>query len=148
MAAATVTGKPQPRSDRRLWQGTMSTQTGFTLMEILVVVMLISVLAAVAVPVVSNSVEKARESALKENLLVMRRSLDDYLADNGRYPENLALLVEKRYLRYIPEDPVLDDPEPRWRARYTEYADGSRGIYDVRSTSDASASDGSSYEDW
>lgn len=123
-------------------------QQGFTLIEILVVVMLVSVLAAVAVPVVSSSVERAREAALKENLFVMRKALDDYLADQGRYPEALERLVEVRYLRYIPEDPVLEEPSVKWNVSHTEYADGAKGIHDVHSTSDKKAADGSAYADW
>lgn len=139
MAPATVTGDP-----RRPVSG----QSGFTLIEILVVVMLVSILAAVAVPVVSSSVEKARESALKENLFVMRKALDDYLADQGRYPESLKRLVEARYLRYVPEDPVLEEPSVTWSLSHTEYADGTKGIHDVHSTSDKKATDGSVYADW
>lgn len=121
---------------------------GFTLIEILVVIMLISVLAAVAVPVVADSVTRAREAALKENLFVLRKSLDDFLADNGRYPAKLEELVEKRYLRYLPEDPVLEQPRPVWAADYTSYADGSRGIRDVRSTSSAVAENGTRLDTW
>lgn len=121
---------------------------GFTLIEVLVVIVLISILAAVAVPVVSGSVEKAREAALKENLHVMRKSLDDYFADHGRYPEELEALVDKRYLRFIPEDPVLEPPAPQWQTELTRYSDGGRGIHDIHSTSGGAANDGSHYADW
>lgn len=121
---------------------------GFTLIEILVVIMLISIMAAIAVPLVSTSVERAREAALKENLFLMRKALDDYLADRGRYPDKLDLLVSQEYLRFIPADPVLADPAPAWSGVYTDYADGSRGIRDVRSTSTGQALDGSRYDSW
>lgn len=124
------------------------TQQGFTLIEVLVVIVLISILAAVAVPVVSGSVEKAREAALKENLQVMRKSLDDYFADHGRYPASLDALVEKRYLRFIPEDPVLESPAPHWQTELTRYSDGGQGIHNVHSTSGGMANDGSRYADW
>lgn len=123
-------------------------QQGFTLIEVLVVIVLISILAAVAVPVVSGSVEKAREAALKENLQVMRKSLDDYFADHGRYPEELGVLVDQRYLRFIPEDPVLEAPAPQWQTELTRYSDGGQGIHDVHSTSGGTANDGSRYADW
>ncbi len=121
---------------------------GFTLIEVLVVIVLISILAAVAVPVVSGSVEKAREAALKENLQVMRKSLDDFFADHGRYPASLEVLVDKRYLRFIPEDPVLEAPAPQWQTELTRYSDGGQGIHDVHSTSGGTANDGSRYADW
>lgn len=123
-------------------------QQGFTLIEILVVVMLISLMAAMVVPVVSHSVDMARESALKENLQVIRKALDDYLADTGRYPESLDDLVKRRYIRFIPEDPVLDESASAWAASYVEYADGSRGVQNIRSTSQAEADDGSRFDSW
>lgn len=139
MGAAAVTGEKHIPT---------STRNGFTLIEVLVVIVLISIMAAVAVPVVSGSVERAREAALKENLQVMRRSLDDYFADHGRYPGNLHTLVEQRYLRFIPEDPVLGSPSPRWETELTRYSDGGQGIHDIHSTSGGTASDGSRYADW
>lgn len=123
-------------------------ERGFTLIEILVVILLISILAAIAVPVVSGSVDRAREAALRENLQVMRKSLDDYFADNGRYPPELQVLVKRRYLRFIPEDPVLAEPAPEWQLEYTRYADGSQGIHNVHSTATGEAGDGSRYGDW
>lgn len=123
-------------------------QHGFTLIEVLVVIVLISILAAIAVPVVSGSVERAREAALKENLQVMRKSLDDYFADHGRYPANLQTLVDQRYLRFIPEDPVLDSPTQKWETELTRYSDGGQGIHDIHSTSGGTATDGSRYADW
>lgn len=127
---------------------TKTASRGFTLIEILVVVMLISLMAALVVPVVSHSVDMARESALKENLQVMRKALDDYLADTGRYPQTLEELVTRRYVRFIPEDPVLDEASASWALSYVEYADGSRGVQDVRSTSKAEADDGSRFDSW
>lgn len=122
--------------------------SGFTLIEILVVIVLISIMAAIAIPLVSTSVERAKEAALKENLFLMRKALDGYLADSGRYPEKLEVLVSREYLRFIPADPVLADPVPAWAGVYTDYADGSRGIRDIRSTSTGQALDGSRYDSW
>lgn len=137
MGVATVIGKRTKASSK-----------GFTLIEILVVVMLISLMAAMVVPVVSHSVDMARESALKENLQVMRKALDDYLADTGRYPQTLQELVTRRYVRFIPHDPVLDETEAEWTLSYVEYADGSRGVRDIRSSSQALADDGSRFDSW
>lgn len=128
--------------------GKSASQRGFTLIEILVVVMLIALIAATVVPVVSHSVDMAQESALKENLQVLRKALDDYLADRGRYPETLEDLVERRYIRFIPEDSILQQPAATWALSYVEYADGSRGIQDIHSTSQAEADDGSRFSDW
>lgn len=121
-------------------------QSGFTIMELLVVLLLIALLASVVTPIVSKSIVRAKEATLKENLFVMRKALDDYFADNARYPEQLEILVEQRYLRFIPVDPLLDKNE--WNLTYTETEDASPGIIDIHSQSNQQASDGSNYNDW
>ncbi len=120
---------------------------GFTLVELLLVLALIAVIAALAFPVVSNSIQHAKESALKENLYVMRKSIDDYYADKGKYPTSLEALIKHRYLRKIPVDPITERADS-WVAVKAEGEDEESGIMDVRSNSDGKASDGSQYKDW
>ena len=81
---------------------------GFTLIELLVVMTIIGVLLAIAVPRYFKSVERAKETVLRHDLSAIRESIDKHYADLGQYPDALAGLVDKRYLRDIPIDPVSD----------------------------------------
>jgi len=119
---------------------------GFTIMELLVVLLLIALLASIVTPVVTKSIVRAKESTLKENLFVMRKAIDDYYADNARYPEQINELVEQRYLRFIPVDPVTD--QPQWNFSYVDSDEQGQGIIDIHSESTKQASDGSHYNDW
>lgn len=122
---------------------------GFTLMELLLVLVLIALLASVAMPVVTSSVHRARESTLKENLFTMRKAIDDYYADNGGYPAELELLVQKRYLRKIPVDPLTDRSDS-WILVRTDDDGQSRGsgIIDLHSGSDEKDGNGLPYKEW
>jgi len=112
---------------------------GFTLIELLVVMAIIGVLLSIAAPRYFNHVERARENALKQSLAVMRDAIDKYHADTETWPASLDELVNKRYLRSIPEDPVtglrdswiIDAP-----------TDATQGVYDVHSGATSSTADG------
>lgn len=84
---------------------------GFTLIELLVVMAIIATLAMVAVPRYFRSLELARETTLRQDLSVMREAIDKYFGDLGAYPETLADLVDKRYLRALPIDPLTRSTE-------------------------------------
>jgi len=116
---------------------------GFTLIELMVVLLLISILAGVIAPMVVNSLDKARESALKEDLYILRKTLDDYYADKGAYPESLELLVEEGYLRSVVRDPFTERTDSWQLTR-----DDEGGISDVHSGSEGVARDGSSMREW
>ncbi|MDH5232574.1 MAG: prepilin-type N-terminal cleavage/methylation domain-containing protein [Gammaproteobacteria bacterium] len=118
---------------------------GFTLIELITVLVIIALLASIATPIVTHSITRAKESALRENLQVMRKALDDYFADQGRYPQALDELVEKRYLRHIPNDPITESKSV-WQFKYYQGDDG--GIEDIHSGSDKVAGDGSRYREW
>lgn len=121
--------------------------SGFTLMELLVVLVLIALLAGVATPMVSKSVHRGRESTLKENLFVMRKAIDDYYADAGEYPTELQLLAEKRYIRKVPVDPMTDKTDT-WRVVRVEGENGQGGIIDVHSGSEEKSSNSMPYSEW
>lgn len=120
---------------------------GFTLMELLLVLALVALLASLAAPMVSNSIVRARESALKEDLYIMRKAIDDYYADVGAYPNELSLLVEKRYLRRIPADPFTDRSDS-WVLVRDDSEGSSNGIMDVLSGAEGEAQSGGPYREW
>lgn len=129
---------------------------GFTLIELIIVVAIIGILATIAVPAMKNAPTKAREAALKEDLFTMRSCIDQYLADKGHYPPSLQTLVDDRYMRRIPDDPITRSADT-WEVIYATAEDdeslqpngGSEpGIIDVRSGSKGTALDGTSYSDW
>ncbi len=120
---------------------------GFTLIELLFVMLIVALLAGIVGPVLVSSIGNARESTLKEDLFVMRKAIDDYYADNGRYPAELADLTDKRYLRRVPVDPLTDRTDSWVLVRVTSDG-GAGGIVDVHSGSDGAAGDGTRYRDW
>jgi general secretion pathway protein G len=118
---------------------------GFTLVELLLVLFIVALLASLVAPVMTSSVQNARESALKEDLHVMRKAIDDFYADTGRYPESLDQLVEKRYIRKVPIDPMTERVNSWVEIR----GEGQNaGVIDVVSGSDGKSSDGVAYRDW
>lgn len=120
---------------------------GFTLIELLFVMVIAALLASIVGPVLVSSIGNARESTLKEDLFVMRKGIDDYYADHGKYPGELTDLTKKHYLRRIPVDPLTDRADS-WVLVRVMSDDGEGGIVDVRSSSDATARDGTLYRDW
>ena len=117
----------------------------------MVVMSLIVILASIGLTLYANSVIRAKESVLKEDLFRMRDSIDQYYADKGKYPSTLDELVSEKYLRAIPLDPFTQSADT-WRAIPSEpdptNPTADPGVYDVRSGSDRQAIDGTNYADW
>lgn len=113
--------------------------SGFTIIELLVVMTVIALLLTIAAPRYLQSVDRAREATLRENLYVMRDAIDKYRADRGAYPNALKDLVEHRYLRAIPVDPMTDRADT-WTV--VRPKDGEPGVIDVRSAATGAAVDG------
>lgn len=124
-------------------------QSGFTMIEIMIVMTIVGILVTLAEPSYHAQIVKAREAALKKSLFVMRDVLDQYAADQGRYPDSLQALVDERYLRGLPVDPFTraSDTWIEVRETATDSDDGA-GIFDVHSGSDLVASDGTAYNTW
>ena len=124
---------------------------GFTLVELLVVISLISILAAMGLVQYRNSVLSSREAVLKTDLFRMRDAIDQYFADKGKYPSALDSLVSEGYLRKLPEDPITKSADT-WTTVPAEpdpnNPSAEPGVYDVKSGAQGTGLDGSSYSDW
>ncbi|WP_140630079.1 prepilin-type N-terminal cleavage/methylation domain-containing protein [Methylibium rhizosphaerae] len=126
--------------------GMCSKGRGFTLIELLVVLAILALLLTLAVPRYFHSVDASREAVLKENLHRVRDTLDKFRGDIGRYPESLAELVEKGYLRALPMDPMTESAGT-WEV--IAPPDGSEGaVYDIRSGAVGAGREGRPYREW
>ena len=129
----------------------MRASRGFTLIELMIVMVIIVLLAGIGLAVYSNSVVRAKEAALAEDLFQMKDAIDQYYADKNEYPATLQDLVNEKYLRMVPVDPftnsaetwqtVMADPDPRNPSAQI-------GIYDVKSGATQTSLDGSPYSEW
>ena len=119
---------------------------GFTLIELLVVLGIIALLLTLAVPRYFPTVDAAKETVLTDNLRNMRDVIDQFYADRGRYPDTLEQLVEKKYLRALPVDPITDSTAS-WILVPPE--DASKGaIYSIRSGAPGNGRNGKPYSEW
>ena len=130
---------------------TMTLSSGFTLMEMMIVMVLIVILAGIGLTVYGSSVQRAKEATLKEDLFRMRDAIDQYYADKNKYPASLDALVSEKYLRAVPVDPFTQSVET-WQTTMSELEAGNvtaePGIYDVKSGSELSGLDGTPYANW
>jgi general secretion pathway protein G len=128
-----------------------STQSGFTLIELMVVLSLIVTLATIGLVQYRQSVIFARESVLKDDLFKMRDAIDQYYADKNQYPSTLDELVSGGYLRALPKDPFTSSAST-WQPVPAEPDPtnpvASPGVYDVKSGSEGTAMDGTKYAEW
>ncbi len=119
---------------------------GFTLIELLVVVSIIATLLAIAAPRYFESVDRAKESVLRTDLRLLRESIDKFTADTGQLPESLQQLVDTRYLRSVPVDPITGSAAS-WVLVAPPDATG-KGVFDVRSGASGQARDGTEFAAW
>jgi general secretion pathway protein G len=141
------------RTPRSTGRSTRTGERGFTLIEIIIVLAIIGLLVGVGLPTYRSATVKAREAVLKENLFILRRLIDQYAQDKGKYPAMLQTLVEDSYIRSIPIDPMtrqanwveIREQPTAEEPMLTEIP----GIIDVKSASDLkSPLDGSPYDSW
>lgn len=124
-------------------------QSGFTLLELMVVMAIIGILVTIAQPSLQNTITRAREAVLREDLFQMREAIDQYYVDNGKFPDQLTDLVNaedpsKSYMRGIPKDPFTNMTD--WIT--VAPVEGEGGVFDVHSASPFVALDGSAYNTW
>lgn len=124
---------------------------GFTLLELMIVMIIIGVLAAIAVPSYLASVRKAKEAVLKEDLHTMRSAIDSYTVDKAKAPQSLDDLVQAGYLKAIPKDPITSRTDTWLTSQsdtLTSVDETQPGIDDVHSGAQETSSDGTSYSTW
>ena len=132
-------------------RGRKKQEFGFTLMELMIVMMIIGILTTLAIPSFNAAIKSAREAVLKEDLRVMRSAIDSYTMDKQKAPQSLDDLVQEGYLKVIPKDPMTQSSES-W---VTDVSDSLHtldqtdpGIDDVHSGSQETGSDGQAYSTW
>lgn len=123
---------------------------GFTIIELMIVMTVIVVLAGMGLVQYRNSIRRAQEAALKEDLFRLRDAMDQFYADKNKWPADLSELVSEGYIRAIPDDPFTKSSDT-WRTETAEpdpNNPSSTGIDDVFSGSEETALDGSKYSEW
>lgn len=144
---------PQPSRSFRDTAATYARQAGFTLLELMIVISVLLILISIAIPQYRESVRRARESVLKQDLYDMRKLISEYTLDKQKAPQSLDDLVSAHYLGTVPKDPITGQQD--WQAEQcddstisTPEEQDSGGMCDVHSSSTQIASDGTAYNTW
>jgi general secretion pathway protein G len=124
---------------------------GFTLIELMIVMAVIAVLMAIAVPIYTRSIQRSKESVLKNNLFTLRTVIDEYTYDKQKAPQTLQDLVSDGYLRQVPTDPIAGNNDS-WKLIMEDASNTVNqtqpGIFDIRSGSDLTSLEGTPYSEW
>ncbi len=135
----------------KLYAGRRARLGGFTFVELMVVITIIVILISMAIPIYNNTIRRTNESVLKNNLFTLRTVIDNYTGDKGKAPQSLEDLVSSGYLREVPYDPITRSNKT-WRLIMEDASQSvsqtDPGIFDVKSGSDKSSTEGTPYADW
>jgi general secretion pathway protein G len=137
------------RSGLRTPHSAFRNQRGFSLLELMIAMFIMIILLSVAIPTYQRSVQHAREVVLRENLWQMRGQIDQYTADKGKLPKSLDDLVEGKYLREKPIDPITEKAE--WdevQGEDTTSPDAEQGLVNVKSLAEGTDTDGKEYKEY
>ena len=127
------------------WVGKRQRSGAFTLIELVIVMAIIALLLTLAAPRYFKSLERSKETVLRSNLASMRDALDKFYSDTGKYPDTLDVLVEKKYLRSMPVDPITES-STTWVIVPPDQPEKG-GVYDVHSGAEGSTTDGVPYKE-
>ena len=123
---------------------------GFTLLEMMIVIIIMGILLSIAIPIYSQSIVRARESVLRNDLFEMRKLIHQYTLDKQKAPQSLDDLVSAGYIHQVPKDPMTD--EANWDAPQCDVLDSidqqDPGICEVHSASTAMSTEGTAYNTW
>ena len=128
-----------------------SSHKGFTLIELMIVMSIVGILAAIAVPNYKWGIIKAKEAVLRETLYSFRTTIDQYYADQGQYPDSLSDLVDKKYLYSMPVDPFTKAKDSWVTIAPQSTSEGGEvkgSVYDVKSGSNIIGTNGIPYNEW
>jgi len=124
---------------------------GFTLIELMIVMAIITVIMSIAVPMYQKSIIRSKEAVLRNNLFTLRTVIDEYTYDKQKAPQTLQDLVTEGYLRAVPYDPIIGSDQS-WKTIMEDATNATSqnepGIWDVRSGSDQKSLEGTAYSDW
>lgn len=134
-------------SKRHLFRARRWLRRGFTLIELMVVLTIVALMLSLAVPRYFNSVQRSKEAVLRANLATTRDAIDKFYGDRGRYPDSLEQLVETRYLRNMPFDP-LTDSAATWTIVPPPSTDRAGLVFDLHSAAPGQTASGERYADW
>jgi general secretion pathway protein G len=139
--------RPSPVAHRRSLIAHRLQSAGFTLIELIVVLAILALLLAIAIPRYFAHVERAKEATLKQDLSTLRDAIDKFHGDKGRYPDTLDELVSTRYVRGVPLDPITESTTT-WKVLPPIDTDEKGAVYDVKSGAEGNGLDGKPYADW
>jgi general secretion pathway protein G len=132
-------------------RGKRAGESGFTLIELMIVMAIIAILATIAIPIYVRTLQRAKEATLREDLHTMRTAIDSFTVDKEKAPDSLDDLVQAGYLKSIPVDPITSSSETWITSQsdtMTDLNETQGGMDDVHSGSQGLASDGTSYNTW